>query len=79
MKKSILILLVGLLLLQYLDTAWSAEIEGIALPQGSRLLFAATAERVQIYESKPVPTGGFQWVLKAPEATLKNVGGRNVC
>ncbi len=75
MRKSILTPLAGLLLLQYLDTAWSAEIEGIALPQASRLLYAANAEGVQIYESKPAPAGGFQWVLKAPEATLKTLAG----
>jgi hypothetical protein len=75
MRKSILTPLAGLLLLQYLDTAWSAEIEGIALPHASRLLYAANAEGVQIYESKPAPAGGFQWVLKAPEATLKTLAG----
>jgi Protein of unknown function (DUF3455) len=75
MKKSILMLVAGLLVIPCLDTAWSVETEGITLPQGSRLLFAATAEGVQIYESKAAPAGGFQWALKAPEATLKTLAG----
>jgi Protein of unknown function (DUF3455) len=75
MKKSILMLFAGLLVSPFLDTARGADMEGIALPQGSRLLFAATAEGVQIYESKPASAGGFQWALKAPEATLKTLAG----
>jgi uncharacterized protein DUF3455 len=49
--------------------------ESLALPENSAIVLAVTAEGVQIYESKPSPSGGFQWALKAPEAELKSVSG----
>jgi Protein of unknown function (DUF3455) len=49
--------------------------EFLPFPADSSIVLAATADGVQIYESKPNPSGGFQWSLKAPEAELKNVSG----
>ena len=47
----------------------------LPLPENSALVSAVAGEGVQIYESKPNPSGGFQWSLKAPEADLKGLSG----
>ena len=47
----------------------------LPLPENSAIVSAVAGEGVQIYESKPNPSGGFQWSLKAPEANLKGLSG----
>jgi hypothetical protein len=47
----------------------------LPLPENSAIVSAVAGEGVQIYESKPNPSGGFQWSLKAPEADLKGLSG----
>ena len=49
--------------------------ELLPFPENSSIVLALVADGVQIYESKPNPSGGFQWSLKAPEAELKNTAG----
>ena len=50
----------------------------LPLPENSAIVLAAAGEGVQIYESKPNPSGGFQWSLKAPEADLKGLSGETL-
>jgi Protein of unknown function (DUF3455) len=60
----------------YLTLAHSASGEEfLPLPENSSIVLAVAAEGAQIYESKPNPSGGFQWSLKAPEAELKSLSG----
>ena len=47
----------------------------LPLPQNIAIVLAVAGEGVQIYESKPNPSGGFQWSLPAPEADLKGLSG----
>ena len=56
----------------------------LSLVNGSRLPAIAREQRDSVssrrrgrsdYESKPNPSGGFQWSLKAPEANLKGLSG----
>jgi hypothetical protein len=47
----------------------------LPLPENSAIVSAVAGECVQIYESKPNPSGGFPWSLKAPEADLKGLSG----
>jgi hypothetical protein len=75
MKNIVLCSFSGLLLLLSLNPSRSAEIGGVPIPQGSKLLFAAIGEGFQIYESKAASAGGFHWALKAPDATLKTLAG----
>ena len=42
----------------------------LAPPKGHVPAFELRAEGVQIYECKPAKAGGFEWVLKAPDAVL---------
>src|SRR6516225_12212501 len=57
-------------------SAFSEDFSGIAGPENCAIVLAVAAEGVQIYESKPNPSGGFQWSLKAPEAVLKSASGQ---
>ena len=57
-------------------SAFSEDVSGIVEPENCAIVLAVAAEGVQIYESKPNPSGGFQWSLKAPEAELKSVSGQ---
>jgi Protein of unknown function (DUF3455) len=52
--------------------------ESLPLPENSAIVLAVVADGVQIYESKPNPAGGFQWVLKAPQAELKSLSGETL-
>ena len=52
--------------------------EFLPLPENSAIVLAVVGDGVQIYESKPNPAGGFQWVLKAPEAELKSLSGETL-
>jgi len=65
-----------LIFLAFQPSAFSEEIPGIAGPENCAIVLAVAAEGVQIYESKPNPSGGFQWSLKAPEAVLKSASGQ---
>ena len=65
-----------LIFLAFQSSAFSEEISGIAGPENCAIVLAVAAEGVQIYESKPNPSGGFQWSLKAPEAELKSASGQ---
>ncbi|HYZ73882.1 MAG TPA: DUF3455 domain-containing protein [Chthoniobacterales bacterium] len=47
----------------------------LPLPENSAIVSAVAGEGVQIYESKPNPSGGFKWSLKGPEADLKGLSG----
>jgi Protein of unknown function (DUF3455) len=53
----------------------SASAQVLPCPQNSSIVLALVADGVQIYESKPNSSGGFQWSLKAPEAELKSLTG----
>jgi hypothetical protein len=64
----------GLLLLA--AGATGAE-PGLSLPPGSKLLFSAAADGVQIYACE-AQGGGFAWVFKAPEAALFDAAGRQI-
>ena len=66
----------ALIFLAFQHSAFSEEFSGIAEPENCAIVLAVAAEGVQIYESKPNPSGGFQWSLKAPEAELKSVSGQ---
>jgi truncated hemoglobin YjbI len=48
--------------------------EAIAVPAGNAVLSKLQADGVQVYESKARTGGGFEWVLKGPEAELKALG-----
>jgi hypothetical protein len=65
-----------LIFLAFQHSVFSEEFSGIAEPENCAIVLAVAAEGVQIYESKPNPSGGFQWSLKAPEAELKSVSGQ---
>jgi hypothetical protein len=47
-------------------------------PAGQALFLEALATGVQIYECAPRPDSGYQWVFKAPEATLADRSGRSL-
>jgi Protein of unknown function (DUF3455) len=49
--------------------------EFLPCPENSSIVVAVVADGAQIYESKPIPGGGFVWSLKAPEAELKSLSG----
>lgn len=53
----------------------AAEFQGLPLPENTRIVLAADAEGVQIYESRTNSAGSYEWVLKAPEAELKSLTG----
>jgi Protein of unknown function (DUF3455) len=53
--------------------AWAQQ--SLPCPENSAIVLALVADGVQIYESKPNSSGGFQWSLKAPEAELKSLTG----
>jgi Protein of unknown function (DUF3455) len=57
----------------FCHSAWAQE--PLACPDNSSIVLALVADGVQIYESKPNSSGGFQWSLKAPEADLKSLTG----
>ena len=65
------------LLLPFLSIIYHSAFaeEFLPLPENSAIVLAVTADGVQIYESKPNPSGGFQWSLKGPEAQLKSMSG----
>jgi Protein of unknown function (DUF3455) len=65
-----------LIFVAFQPSAFSEEFSGIAEPENCAIVLAVAAEGVQIYESKPNPSGGFQWSLKAPEAELKSASGQ---
>jgi Protein of unknown function (DUF3455) len=65
----------ALIFLAVQQSALSEDFSGIAVPENSAIVLAVAAEGVQIYESKPNPSGGIQWSLKAPEAELKSASG----
>jgi hypothetical protein len=65
-----------LVFLAFQHAAFSGDFSGIAEPENCAIVLAVAAEGVQIYESKPNLSGGFQWSLKAPEAELKSVSGQ---
>jgi Protein of unknown function (DUF3455) len=56
-------------------SALAAEFQGLPLPENTSVVLAADGEGVQIYESRTSSAGGYQWVLKAPEAELKSLTG----
>jgi hypothetical protein len=49
--------------------------EFLPCPENSSIVMALIGDGVQIYESKPNSSGGFEWSLKAPEAELKSLTG----
>jgi len=55
------------------QSAWAQD--SLPCPENSAIVLALVADGVQIYESKPNSSGGFQWSLKAPEAELKSSTG----
>ncbi|MBV9107500.1 MAG: DUF3455 domain-containing protein [Verrucomicrobia bacterium] len=67
--------LVLILLAVQQQSALPEDFPGMAVPENSAIVLAVAADGVQIYESKPNPSGGMQWSLKAPEAELKSASG----
>jgi hypothetical protein len=57
--------------------AAQADPAAVAPPKGAKLLLAAQAEGVQIYECK-AGEKGLSWVFKAPEAALFDRDGRQI-
>src|SRR5262249_41103059 len=47
-------------------------------PEGETLFLEARASGVQIYECTQKPDGAYDWVLKAPEATLSSADGKSL-
>jgi hypothetical protein len=54
-------------------SAWAQQ--SLPCPENSSIVLALVADGVQIYESEPNSSGGFQWSLKAPDAELKSLTG----
>jgi hypothetical protein len=65
----------ALIFLAVQQSAFAEDFSGIPVPENSAVVLAVASEGVQIYESKPNPSGGIQWSLKAPEAELKSASG----
>jgi hypothetical protein len=69
------ILLLGFALF---SSSSAKEVQGIPLPENTSIVCALIGEGVQIYQAKSNPAGGYQWILKAPEAELKTLAGKSV-
>jgi len=72
------ILLLGFTCFALCGSSLAQEPQGIFLPENSRLVWAVVGEGVQIYDAKSNPAGGYKWVLKGPEAELKDISGKLV-
>ncbi len=66
------VLMAGLAAAFFAGSARFQERPALRIPDGQSLLLSAHAEGVQIYTAKPKAgaTSAFEWVLKAPRATL---------
>jgi hypothetical protein len=58
-------------------TAATADEAAVPAPQGVALLLQVTADGVQIYTCE-AKAKGFEWVFKAPEASLFDARGRQI-
>ena len=50
--------------------------EALRPPAGQELVLALQADGVQIYDCAAAAKGGYEWKFRAPEATLRDVGGK---